>query len=117
MKLKSKKISKTRKSTKLVKKPKTKRVRGYKLIDITLEKGIKGPSIDAKYNIQPGQFAKVIFSEKDVPQRERMWVKVEKRGSNGKYYGILDNKPVIMKNVKLGDKIGFTTRNIIAIMK
>lgn len=99
--------------------PKTRSVRArrYKLVDISVEKSIKGPSLDARYNLQPGHFAKVIFIEKGIPQRERMWVKIDKRGGGGKYSGILDNKPVIMKNVKLGDRIIFSTRNIIAIMK
>jgi len=68
------------------------------------------PSFTERVTIKPGSFAKLIFND-----QERMWVEVTKTDEAGNYEGVLNNNPVVV-NMKLGDKVKFTERNVCDIM-
>jgi len=55
-----------------------------------------------KYSLEVGKFVKKEFREnKEV---EHMWVKITALKSN-KLIGILDNEPILLRNLKLGDVV------------
>ncbi|MDH2434685.1 DUF2185 domain-containing protein [Pokkaliibacter sp. MBI-7] len=74
------------------------------------------PSPEAITLLKAGNLAKLIFEETnsstDKSYAERMWVKIENI-SNGLFSGFLDNVPIHIKDLKLGDKIEFSACHII----
>jgi len=58
-----------------------------------------------------GDYCKICFEHK-----EHMWVRVEKKLKGDKYSGKLDNVPVFVKSVKLGDKVDFSRKDIEDLM-
>lgn len=74
------------------------------------------PSHKAIALLQAGNLVKLIFefstSDANTPSAERMWVKITDI-NNGKFSGCLDNMPVHIKDLTLGDKIEFSTCHII----
>ncbi len=74
------------------------------------------PSIEAISQLKPGDGAKVIFSFKQnsptLPCAERMWVLIN-RIEHDRFFGILDNDPVYISDLKAGDALGFEPKHII----
>jgi len=74
------------------------------------------PSVDERKNLQLFSFAKVIFNPTDGERpSERMWVKVVSINKSGSYIGLLDNEPVVMTELTIGDTIKFLPENIASI--
>jgi len=73
------------------------------------------PSPDTKDHLVPGDFAKLGFEPKraDLPG-ERMWVRIIERDGDA-FVGELDNTPVVLKQLKLGERIDFTARHILDV--
>jgi hypothetical protein len=70
------------------------------------------PTRAERESLPVGSFAKLIFAGRPS---ERMWVKVTgKRG--GRYTGVLDNAPVAVSGVRLGDRISFGPEHVIDTM-
>ena len=59
-----------------------------------------------------GDAAKCVFVPTDGPGGERMWLRILKPISQGKYYGELLNEPVAIAGLKKGDKIEFGPEHI-----
>ena len=81
----------------------------------------KIPQEDVRNILQPGDFAKLVFSiaveGEDGPSVERMWVIVRERITGG-YLGILDNEPdCVEKNEEFwrGIELPFEPRHIIDV--
>jgi len=74
------------------------------------------PTREELLNIEPGDLVKLIFGSDEVVERERMWVKVIKIVETYGY-GELDNKPVLIPNLSLGDIVTFHLGDVIDIMK
>ena len=80
------------------------------------------PSLDARENLKPGDFVKLIFeihvdSDEDPYQVERMWVIVREVTAEG-YLGVLDNDPYcISENDQFwsGIELPFEPQHVIAI--
>lgn len=70
------------------------------------------PPREARRDLAPGDFAKLVFRQKGAPG-ERMWV-IVKETQNGCYEGILDNDPVVVP-LKVGRKIRFGPRHVIDV--
>jgi uncharacterized protein YegJ (DUF2314 family) len=84
----------------------------------------KIPSAAERTTLRVGDYAKVIFAipRHLVPTRhadaewvaERMWVQVS--AVEGEYYrGKLENEPVFIDSIALGDEIQFRANNIAAV--
>lgn len=60
---------------------------------------------------------KLIFlvSPGELIEAERMWVKIKKI-ETAHYVGILDNDPVLVQKLSLGDEIEFEPRHIAGIL-
>lgn len=65
--------------------------------------------------INKGDYVQLAFKEGEA--REHMWVKVESVTKQGKFRGVLDNDPVLIKNIKDGDKVVFSRDEIEGYMK
>ncbi|WP_316788886.1 DUF2185 domain-containing protein [Pedobacter frigoris] len=78
----------------------------YKPSDHIIDHLIPGASI-----------VKLIFSfdsvDPEAPSAERMWVTIDSAENNGIYTGVLDNEPLYIQDLKLGDTITFGKENII----
>lgn len=61
--------------------------------------------------LQVGDNVKLCFNEK-----ERMWVKITEIVNIDHIIGTLDNDPVDVKEIKYGDRIEFSYRNIYSIL-
>lgn len=74
------------------------------------------PSKEILDQLKPGDFARLIFEfdpqADDGCSAERMWVKIEERNCNG-FQGALDNKPVYIKSLALGDIVAFKEQHIV----
>lgn len=77
------------------------------------------PSKFDREHIRIGDYAKVCFELKnpshDRPGGERMWLEL-REVNNGRFYGVLDNKPVVIQDIKWGDTVEFGPENIAGIM-
>jgi hypothetical protein len=71
------------------------------------------PEKEARNGLRVGDHAKLIFIERIRAQEEgeRMWVKVTKVRSPGKYEGVIDNDPVVV-NMTYGDPIVFYAEHV-----
>lgn len=69
------------------------------------------PAESERNNVKRGDYVKLIFDDK-----ERMWVKVKKHKGK-KLIGVINNEPVLIEDVKFGDKVEFEPKNIIDIMR
>lgn len=74
------------------------------------------PTREELLNIEPGDLVKLIFGSDEVVETERMWVKVIKIVETYGY-GELDNKPVLIPNLSLGDIVTFHLGDVIDIIK
>jgi hypothetical protein len=72
------------------------------------------PPERARRDLNPGDFAKVIFRAKDG-WGERMWVEVANRDSRRHYTGKLVNRPVGIGRLLPGDKVKFRPEHVIDI--
>lgn len=64
------------------------------------------PSQDAIDRLRPGDFAKLVFDD-----RERMWVEISKRDCN--YFdGQLANHPIDLDEIEYGDRVCFHAKHI-----
>lgn len=73
--------------------------------------------IPSKYDVgqlQEGNYVKLCFEE-EGGMGERMWVIIKKINGR-KFEGELNNEPLGLQSIKLGDKVFFEKSNIIAIM-
>ena len=69
-------------------------------------KTFKIPSRKDRKTLKPGDHAKLIFCEE-----ERMWVKVTGVEGN-RYLGELDNEPIVLTSLTLGDAVVFGPEHI-----
>ena len=78
------------------------------------------PSEKAIHNIQPGDHVKLVFSAKEAakqqrvatPSAERMWVLVSENDGQGNFKGKLDNDPVVIKDLTVGEGISFSACHV-----
>jgi hypothetical protein len=74
------------------------------------------PSADAVALLRPGNLVKLIFAfESDdpaAPRAERMWVRID-RIEGERFYGVLDNDPRYIRDLKDTDAVEFDARHII----
>ena len=74
------------------------------------------PSPAAMSLLRPGHLVKLIFAfESDDPKApgaERMWVRID-RIENKRFFGVLDNDPFYIRDLKAGDPVEFDDRHII----
>lgn len=67
------------------------------------------------FDVNVGDFAKLKFT--DSFGTEYMWVKAEKVDKeNNKYFGRLDNDPVIVQCVAYGDGVEFNKEDVLAVV-
>ena len=72
------------------------------------------PRIDQRRNLAVGQTVKLMFRPRGAGFLERMWV-IVKRKRRSQYSGVLDNTPAGLKGLKIGDRVAFAARHVIAI--
>jgi len=70
------------------------------------------PSRRELSSLKIGDNVKLIFTDKDNENGERMWVKLTKNESGEKWEGELDNKPLGL-DMKCGEKIIFHPLDVI----
>lgn len=74
------------------------------------------PSSQLVSQLKPGNQVKLIFEfrsdDPDAPSAERMWVDIAKVSDKG-FYGLLDNDPAYIKDLKYKDSIKFNENHII----
>ena len=72
------------------------------------------PEREKRQNLRTGDIVKLIFRFEDdeFAQVERMWVVVSET-NNGKFTGILDNKPFTKGCLNVGDEIKFNYKNVL----
>ena len=69
------------------------------------------PKRTTRENVKVGFLVKLIFTSEDPPAGERMWVRVD--GRRGPVYrGILQSKPVTMKDLIPGEEVRFGPEHI-----
>lgn len=89
---------------------------GVRIIDAEAQarkhRSFEIPAKEARTDLRPGDFAKLVFRRKGAG--ERMWVQVH-QAERGCYRGELDSEPVVLP-LEPGRPIQFTPRNIIQIM-
>lgn len=68
------------------------------------------PSKEQIAKIKEGTYCKLCFNDK-----ERMWVKITEVISEGNFKGVLDNNPVTIKDLSLGDVVEFSACNVYSI--
>lgn len=73
------------------------------------------PTMEEKHEVTVGSFVKLGFEEEGT-ETERMWVKVTYNYGNS-FRGELNNEPVGLSSVKLGDIVDFTSEHIIDILE
>ncbi len=76
------------------------------------------PSLEEKQELKAGDIVKLGFEATeefdDGPSGERMWVRTTKiKGDD--YEGTLSNDPVVIEDLKHGDKVIFNSKHIISI--
>lgn len=69
------------------------------------------PTKQERENLLPGDFAKMIFDE-----RERMWVEVSAQTEDGGYHGCLDNNPIVVTYLRRGDVVTFYPKHVIEVI-
>ena len=74
------------------------------------------PSSQLVSQLKPGNQVKLIFEfrsdDPDAPSAERMWVDIAEVSNEG-FYGLLDNDPAYIKDLKYKDPIKFNENHII----
>lgn len=74
------------------------------------------PSSQLVSQLKPGNQVKLIFEfrsdDPDAPSAERMWVDIEEVSDDG-FYGLLDNDPAYIEDLKYKDPIHFNDIHII----
>ena len=74
------------------------------------------PSPAAMSLLRPGNLVKLIFAfdstDPKTPAAERMWVRID-RIENKRFFGVLDNDPLYIRNLKAGDPVEFDDRHVI----
>ena len=74
------------------------------------------PSRNIIATLAPGNICKLIFSfrsdDPTHPTAERMWVEIKHIG-DGKFYGVLDNDPMYIKDLQAGNPVEFGPEHII----
>ncbi len=77
------------------------------------------PSAKKRHECQVGDLVRLHFilrdPGEDEPRAERMWVQVNERIEDGaicRYCGVLDNQPVYIHDLELGDTIEFQANHI-----
>jgi hypothetical protein len=73
------------------------------------------PDLSDRMNLQPKDFAKLIFKEGE--NGERMWVQVDQSYGDGAYLGILKNQPVTIRSIRIDDPVRFFASNVADIHK
>lgn len=76
------------------------------------------PSRECIARVRPGEVVKLIFcfrsDDPDAPSAERMWVLVDELLPDGGFRGRLDNVPLRIADLKLGDPVCFHARHVIS---
>jgi uncharacterized protein YegJ (DUF2314 family) len=72
------------------------------------------PTLKELNQLKKGDIVKLIFHEIENHAIENMWVIVEAINGN-EAYGILDNRPISIKELEVGDTIHFTLDQIMII--
>jgi hypothetical protein len=74
------------------------------------------PSAAAISLLRPGNLAKLVFAfdsdDPEAPGAERMWVRIDRIESR-RFFGVLDNDPLFIRDLKAGDPIEFDDRHVI----
>lgn len=68
------------------------------------------PARAERISLAPGDCAKLVFLSDG--SGERMWVRVQRRDSDGYYVGVLENIPTVTNGVALGDQIAFGAEHV-----
>lgn len=71
------------------------------------------PDREARRNLVPGMFAKLIFLQKD--SAEGMWVEVKDVLGPGRYEGVLANNPTLIQGLEFGTVLRFEAKNVVNI--
>lgn len=68
--------------------------------------------------LRPGDLVKLMFEllepSGDDGTAERMWVRVDKAEA-GRYVGTLDNEPILLESIVLGDRVEFGPEHVLAL--
>jgi hypothetical protein len=74
------------------------------------------PSAEAVALLRPGNRVKLIFEfdsdDPEAPRAERMWVRIS-RIEGDRFYGVLRNDPLYIRDLQDGDPVEFEARHII----
>lgn len=77
------------------------------------------PSARRRKTLGPDDYAKLLF-EPSVAGLcpERMWVRITERTRGGRYRGVLENEPLQLPDIELGDIVEFGPEHVIeCVMK
>lgn len=77
------------------------------------------PSLWEREALAPGDLVKLVFlGTGEPPPGERMWVSVTGRlveAGKVTYHGMLDNRPVVIEGLDMGDDIEFEPKHVASI--
>jgi len=90
--------------------------RGYYICRPPILETFELPTREELLDIEPGDLVKLIFGSNEVVETERMWVKVIKIVETYGY-GELDNEPILITSLSLGDMVKFHLGDVIDIIK
>lgn len=94
----------------------------FGLPDLAEREGLQpGYQVKCIFKLAPGRVSRSHNSEmfaryKDA-KNERMWVTVVSRKPGGGYIGALDNEPVVIPDLEIGDRIDFGPEHVIDIIR
>lgn len=76
------------------------------------------PSEAQRTTLVAGDLVKLCFKPGGPPFEggERMWVMVTEVVTRGRYVGSLDNDPVVIQGLDLGDRVEFEAKHVIGFM-